>query len=151
MSLELNLPVEPFGPAAAFLLTDAQVAELGGGKRAAVKVTVEGRSVRVRLSVMGGKNCIGFSKANRDALGIAIGDEVLARIELDSAPREVAVPAELTQAMASRPVVIELFNNLTESQQNEFSTWVSSAKQQATRDRRAAKAVDLIAEGKRTP
>lgn len=145
------MPVEAFGPAAAFLLTEAQVDELGGGKRAPVTVTVNGKTVRVRLAVMDGKNCIGLSKANREALGIEIGQQVHARIQLDAAPRKVSVPPELNAAWAGRPTVIEAFNQLTESQQNEFSTWVASAKQQATRESRAAKAVESIASGKRTP
>ena len=42
---------EPHGPATAIELTDAQVATLGGGKRAAVEVTIGKASVQLRLMV----------------------------------------------------------------------------------------------------
>ena len=47
--LTLTTTLEPFGPATAIMLTDAQVEQLGGGKRAPVTVTVDGRTTRVRL------------------------------------------------------------------------------------------------------
>ena len=96
--LELTLPVEPAGPAAAFTLTDAQVAELGGGRRAPVVVTVAGRSARLRVAVMGGSLMIGLSKAARAQLEVAIGDTVAVRIELDTAERTVEVPPLLARA-----------------------------------------------------
>lgn len=43
------------GPATAIVLTDGQVDELGGGKRAAVTVTIGKTTARLRLAVMGGK------------------------------------------------------------------------------------------------
>ncbi len=63
-------------PTTAIELGDDQVATLGGGKRAAVLVTTDERSVRLRLAVMGGQNLIGISKANRATLGVEIGDEI---------------------------------------------------------------------------
>lgn len=45
--LTLTTTLEPFGPATAIILTDAQVEQLGGGKRAPVTVTVDGRTTRV--------------------------------------------------------------------------------------------------------
>lgn len=67
-------------PTTAIELGDDQVATLGGGKRAAVLVTIGERSARLRLAVMGGQNLIGISKANRAALGVEIGDEIEASI-----------------------------------------------------------------------
>ncbi len=43
MTLQIHTVLAPFGPATAIELTDAQVAELGGGKRAAVVVGIGGR------------------------------------------------------------------------------------------------------------
>ena len=63
--IEERMVAQPFGPAAAFALTDHQVDAIGGGKRAAVRVTVANRSARLRLAVMGGENVIGLSKAAR--------------------------------------------------------------------------------------
>jgi hypothetical protein len=146
--IEERMVLQPFGPAAAFVLTDDHVDALGGGKRAAVRVTVAGRSARLRLAVLGGENVIGLSKAARGELRIDIGDEVDVRIDLDAAPRLVDVPAELEAAWADHPDVVAVFQKLSYTHQREYAEWVGSAKQQATRDRRAVKAVEMLAEGR---
>lgn len=145
--IEGRMVAKPFGPAAAFVLTDQHVDTLGGGKRAPVRVTVAGRSARLRLAVMGGENVIGLSKAARAELGIEIGDEVDVRIDLDDAPRRVDVPAEMEAAWADHPDVVAAFQKLSYTHQREYAEWVGSAKQQATRDRRAARAVEMLADG----
>jgi hypothetical protein len=147
--IEERMVLRPFGPAAAFVLTDQQFNALGGGKRAAVRVTVEGRSARLRLAVMGGENLIGLSKAARADLCLEIGDEVDVRIDLDEVPRHVDVPAELQAAWADQPDVAAAFERLSYTHQREYAEWVGSAKQQATRDRRAVKAVEMLAEGRK--
>jgi hypothetical protein len=70
MTLRVHTALVPFGPAMAIELTDDQVVALGGGKRAAVVVTIGARSARLRLAVMDGRNVIGISKANRAVLGV---------------------------------------------------------------------------------
>jgi hypothetical protein len=52
------------------------VEALGGGKRAAVAVTVNGFSYRSTLAVMGGRHLIPFSSDKRAASGIAGGDAI---------------------------------------------------------------------------
>ena len=142
------MAVQAKGPAAAFVLTDEQVELLGGGKRAAVRVSVGDRSARLRLAVMGGENLVGLSKAARADLGIVIGGEVDVCIELDDTPRQVDVPNELVAAWSGQPAVSAAFEKLSYSRQREFADWVGSAKQQATRDKRAVAAVEMLAVGK---
>lgn len=140
--------VEPFGPAAAFLLTDEQVDHLGGGKRAPLVVTIADKSVRVRLAVMGGQNCIGFSKANRAALGIEIGDVVDALLTLDEAPREVEVPPTLAAALEAEPELKATFDALAYTHRKEYAVWVVEAKREETRERRVAQALEMLREGR---
>lgn len=52
--VKVKQKLKPQGSATAIILTAAQVDELGGGKRAAVTVTIGKNSVRLRLAVMGG-------------------------------------------------------------------------------------------------
>ena len=54
-----EMTIEPFGPAAALVLSDAEVADLGGGKRAAVVVTIGEQSVRLRLRIDSACVCVG--------------------------------------------------------------------------------------------
>lgn len=138
MALTIRTVLEPSGPATAIELTDAQVDELGGGKRAAVRVTIGGRSARLRLAVMGGQNLIGLSKAARAELGVEIGDEVEALIELDDAPREIEVPDDLAAALAAVPGAREAFDALAPSHRKEHVRAVLEAKKPETRERRVA-------------
>lgn len=143
MTLQLHTVLVPFGPATAIELTDAQVDALGGGKRAAVVVGIGGRSARVRLAVMDGKNVIGLSKAVRAQLGVEIGDEVDATIALDTAEREVEVPDDLATALAAAGVRAA-FDALSYSRRKELARGVAEAKRPETRERRVAAVVDEL-------
>ena len=146
-ALKVTTVLAPFGPATAIILTDAQVDELAGGKRAPVRVTIGDRSARVRLAVMGGQNCIGLSKASRAELGVDLGDEVTATIELDEAPREVEIPSELAAALAADSVAAQAFERLAFTHRKEYAVWVGEAKKAETRDRRASQALEMLRDG----
>jgi hypothetical protein len=138
MSLQIHTVLEPHGPATAIELSDDQVAELGGGKRAAVRVTIGDRSVALRLGVMGGKNLIGLSKAARAELGVEIGDTVDAVVELDTVERTVEVPADLAAALDAEPGIRAAFDALAFTPRKEYARSVADAKRQETRERRIA-------------
>ncbi|MFB7893843.1 YdeI/OmpD-associated family protein [Microbacterium sp. NPDC056044] len=140
MTLQIHTVLAPMGPATAIELTDEQVAELGGGKRAAVVVGIGGRTARVRLGVMDGRNLVGLSKAVRAELGVEIGDEVDATIDLDTAEREVEVPDDLAAALEAAGARAA-FDALTLSRRKELARGVTEAKRPETRERRVAAAV----------
>lgn len=142
-SLTLRAILHPRGPAAAIVLTDEQVEQLGGGLRAPVRVTIGDRSAAVRLGRMGGENLVGLSKANRAALGVEIGDEVDAEIALDAARREVEVPSELAEALETAGLRAA-WDALAPSRRKEHARSVAEAKQDATRERRIAKVVESL-------
>jgi hypothetical protein len=144
MTLQIHTVLVPFGPATAIELTDAQVDELGGGKRAAVVVGIGGSSARVRLGVMDGKNLIGLSKAVRGQLGVDIGDEVDATVALDTAEREVEVPDDLAAALEAAGARAA-FDALSFSRRKELARGVAEAKRPDTRERRVAAVVDELA------
>jgi hypothetical protein len=141
MTLQIHTVLGPFGPAAAIELTDEQVTELGGGKRAAVVVGIDGRTARVRLGVMDGRNVIGLSKAVRAELGVGIGDEVDATIDLDTGERVVEVPDDLAAALDAAGVRVA-FDALTYTRRKELARGVTDAKRPDTRERRVAAAVE---------
>lgn len=143
MTLHVRTTLPQNGPATAIELTDAQVEELGGGKRAAVVVRIGERVARLRLGVMGGKNLIGMSKAARAELGVEIGDTVEASIDLDSAEREITVPDDLAAALDADGLRAA-FDALAPSRRKEIVRGVTEAKQAATRERRIAAAVDSL-------
>jgi len=144
MALQIHTVLEPMGPATAIELTDEQVVELGGGKRAAVLVTIGDRTGRLRLAVMGGKNLIGLSKAARADLGVAIGDEVTASIALDTAERTVEVPEDLAAALDADPQLRAAFDKLPYTHRKEHVRAITDAKRPETRARRIAAAVEML-------
>lgn len=133
--MKVKQKLAPLGPATAIVLTDAQVDALGGGKRAAVTVTIGKRTARLRLAVMGGQNLIGISKANREALGVDIGDTVTATIELDTAPRTVELPADAAKSLAKAKLRAQ-FDALSFTHQKEHVAAINEAKKPETRAKR---------------
>ena len=143
MTLHVRTTLPANGPATAIELTEAQVDELGGGKRAAVRVRIGDQEARLRLGVMGGKNLVGLSKAARAELGVEIGDTVDAEIELDADDRVIEVPTDLASALDVAGARAA-FDALSPSRRKEFVRGIVEAKQPATRERRVQAAVDAV-------
>ena len=144
MGLTLRTVLVAAGPAAAIELTDAEVERLGGGKRAAVVVTIGGTSERLRLAVMGGRNLIGLRREVRERMAVAAGSEVDVRIDLDVAPREVTVPDDLAAALAAAGRR-DAFDRLAYTHRKEHVAAVTDAKRPETRARRIAATVAALA------
>jgi uncharacterized protein YdeI (YjbR/CyaY-like superfamily) len=62
---------------------------------------------------------------------------------------ELPVPDALAAALAIHPVAQANFAALAPSHRREYNEWIGEAKQAATLERRVAKAIELIAEGKK--
>ncbi|UOQ89074.1 YdeI/OmpD-associated family protein [Agromyces endophyticus] len=144
MTVSISTVLAPFGPATALELTDAQVDELGGGRRAAVVVGIGGRTARLRLAVMDGRNVIGISKAARAELGVEIGDAVEATVALDTAERAVEVPDDLAAALDAEPALRRSFDALSYTRRKELARGVAEAKRPETRARRIEAAVESL-------
>ncbi|MBO9534345.1 MAG: DUF1905 domain-containing protein [Solirubrobacteraceae bacterium] len=145
----IRATLHPRGPAAAVILTDAQLAEIGQGKKTpAVKVTVNGAyTFDGRIGRMGGETLLGFNKAVRTAAGVEPGDELELTILLDDGPREVELPADLAAALASDPATQAAFEALAYSHRKEFARWVGDAKKPETREKRIAETLEKVAAG----
>jgi hypothetical protein len=147
---ELNAKVtlQPRGPAAAIVLTDAQVQQVTGGpKTAPVSVEVNGHTFPGRVARMGGENLVGLNKAVRQATGVEAGDTVQVRITLDVQERTVEVPDDLTTAL-DQATATASFAGLAASHRKEYVRWITEAKRPETRAKRIAEAVELIKQGK---
>jgi Bacteriocin-protection, YdeI or OmpD-Associated/Domain of unknown function (DUF1905) len=124
---------------------------LGGGKRPRVAVTLTGagagaHSYGATIGVMAGDFLLPVSAEVRAAAGIAAGDLVDVDIELDAAPREVVVPADLAEALTREPGAREFFDGLSEGNRRRLVEQIESARTEETRGRRLAKAVEMIRE-----
>jgi len=142
-TLTIKTTLVPHGPATAIELTDAQVVTLGGGKRAAVKVTIGKASAQLRLMVMGGKNLIGLSKASREQLGVEIGNTITATIDLDSVERTVDVPDDLAAAL-KKAKLRDAFDALAFTHRKEHIRAITGAKKPETRMKRVAATVEMV-------
>jgi antitoxin component of MazEF toxin-antitoxin module len=137
------------GPAAAVVLDDAQVAAVGeGAKRFPVIATVNGYTWRTSVARMGGEFLVGLPREVRSGAGVAAGDDVEVVLELDTAPREVEVPAALAAALAADPQAKAVFDGLAFTHRKEYARWIAEAKRDETRQRRVEQAVVMIKEGK---
>jgi hypothetical protein len=125
--------------------------EVFGEARAPVHGTVNGTPFRSRLSVYGGVTYLGLRREIREAAGVDVGDELDVLIERDDVPREVDVPEALAEAFAAAPDAREIFDGLAFTHRREYATWIAEARRDDTRDRRVAKAIDMLRRGTKHP
>jgi hypothetical protein len=123
---------------------DEIVTALAGGKRPSVRVTLAGYSYQTTVGRTRGEFVFPVSAAVRDHAGIAAGDRLDVEIELDSAPREVTIPAELAGALDELPGARRAFEQLSYSNQKRHVLSIESAKSPETRQRRIAKTLDEL-------
>ena len=116
---------------------------LGGGKKPAVKVVVNGYALQSTVAVMGGKYLIGFSAAHRAASGLKGGDAIEVDIVLDDAPRTVDVPEDFAAALEVAGARAA-FDKLAYSHRKEHVRAIEDAKTAETRARRIEKAVGIL-------
>jgi antitoxin component of MazEF toxin-antitoxin module len=121
---------------------------LGAGKRPAVTVTVNGYRYRSTVASMGGVAMVSLSAEHRAGAGVAGGDEVEVDLELDTAPREVEVPADLAAALDAEPAARSTFDGLSYSNRSWHVLQVTGAKTDEARRRRIARSVDLLKQGR---
>jgi hypothetical protein len=135
--------------AAGIEVPESVVTALGSGKRAKVLVTINGYTYRSSVAPLGGAYMIGVSNEVRRAAGVAGGDIVDVEIELDTAPREVDVPADLAAALDAEPDARRTFESLSYSNKSWHTLQVAGAKTDETRQRRIAKSIEALRAGRR--
>ena len=137
--MRFSTTVELGGKTATGMEVPAEVVTaLGAGRKPAVQVTVNGHTYRSTVATMGGRFLLPLSAENRAAAGVAAGDAVEVDVELDTTPRTVEVPADLSTALDADPEVRRRFDALSYSHQRRHVLAVEGAKTDATRGRRVA-------------
>ena len=119
------------------------IEELGGGKRPLVKVTINNYTYRSAVATMDGKFMISLSAKNREAAGVAGGEEADVTVELDLEPRTVEIPEDLMAAL-NEANVLAAFEGSAPSMRKEYVRQVVEAKAQETRERRIKKIVEKL-------
>ncbi len=142
--MKFRTVVEPPEPMRGLEVPPELVESFGAGKRPPVRITVNGHTWRSRVAVMRGRYLLGLSNANRQASGVAIGDEVEVELQLDTEPRTVATPDDLAAALDAAPAARAAFDALTDSQKRQHIREVEAAKKPETRARRVEKVVRTL-------
>jgi hypothetical protein len=127
----------------------AVVDGLGGGKKPAVTVTIGSYSYRSSVAVMGGQFLIPLSAERRAESGIKGGDAVEVELTLDTEPREVVVPEDLSVALAGDAAAKAFFETLSYSNKLRHVLSITDAKTPETRQKRIDKAMDMLRSGKK--
>ncbi|HZX01556.1 YdeI/OmpD-associated family protein [Kribbella sp.] len=131
---------------AGFEVPESIVEALGGGGRPKVSATVNGFTFRTSIARMGGRYLLGVSAERRTEAGIAAGDVLDVEVELDTAPRELDVPEPLAAALAADDEAKAFWDTLSYSNRQWHVLQVTSAKTDATRERRIEKSVGMLRE-----
>lgn len=127
---------------------DEIVAALGAGKKPAVTVTINGYTYRTSIATVSGSFKVGVSAEVREAAAVRGGDEVDVEIAVDTAPREVAVPADFGAALDAEPAARATFDRISYSEKRWFVLGIEDAKTPETRQRRIDKAIERLREGR---
>jgi Domain of unknown function (DUF1905)/Bacteriocin-protection, YdeI or OmpD-Associated len=137
------------GKAATGIEVPAHVVDgLGGGKRPAVTVNINGYAYRSTVAPMGGVFMLPISAEHRAGAGLEAGDEVMVELTLDTEERTLAVPAELQVALAADAAARRFFDGLSFSKKQRFTLPIEQAKTAETRQRRVERAISDLREGR---
>lgn len=134
--------------ATGFAVPDEVVTALDSGRRPPVAVRIGAHAYRSTVAVMDGRFMVPLSAENRQAAGVAAGDDVEVELALDTAPREVEVPEDLAAALDAEPAARRTFDALSNSNRKWHVLQVTGARTDETRQRRIAKAIATLRGGR---
>lgn len=147
--MEFRTVIELGGKTATgFQVPDEVVEGLGSGKRPPVTVTIGKHTYRSTIAPMGGVFMLPLSAENRQAAGVAAGDEVIVQIELDTEPREIKVPDDFSATLDQNPMARQYFDRLSYSHKRRLMLSIEGAKAVETRQRRIDKTITMLNEGR---
>jgi len=121
-------------------------AKLGGLKgMPKVQAVIAGTPYRGSLMPMGdGTYCLGVLKSIQEAAGVGQGDTIAVELELDTAPRTVAMPADLARAIRGDRKAAAAWEALSYTNKKEMALGIDGAKRPETRERRLAQAIESL-------
>ena len=119
-----------------------------GRKRPPVTVTINGYTYRSTVAAYGDVFMLPLAAEHRTSAGVAAGDEIDVDLELDTAPRDVEVPADFAAALDADPAARATFDALSNSNRKWHVLNVEGTKNPDTRQRRIEKSVATLREGR---
>ena len=155
--LEFDAAIQTMENGGAFVDFPFDVEKLYGVKgRVPVKVTFDGIPYQGSMVRMGmPKHMLLILKEIRQKMGKGKGDRIHVTVNLDDAPRTVALPADI-EAAYKKAGVLERYRSGSYTQQKEYVVWIGDTKNPETRLRRITKSIEALratkaSKVKRTP
>jgi Bacteriocin-protection, YdeI or OmpD-Associated/Domain of unknown function (DUF1905) len=136
------------GKTAAGIEVPSKVVAALGSKRPPVRATINGFTYRTSVASMGGKFMLGVPPEFREGARVKAGDTVDVDLELDTQPREVAIPLDFSAALGRNADAKRSFDGLTYSNRRRLVIAIEAIKSPETRQRRIAKTIDQLKDGR---
>jgi hypothetical protein len=125
-----------------------EVLEVFGTRgRVPITGTINGFPFRSSLMPMGGCHRMPVNKTLREGAGVKAGDVVEVVMERDEAPRTVEPPALLKKLLGKSKTAKANWEKLPFTHKKEIAIWIDGAKQEETRARRLARAMQVLEAG----
>jgi hypothetical protein len=122
----------------------------GNRARVSVRGVINGFQFRTSIFPDGkGGHTMMVNKGMKDEGGAVPGRTVRVELERDTAPRIITIPADLKKALAKNSQASVVFKAFAPSHRRAYVDWITQAKRDETRIARIAKAVEMIAAGKK--
>ena len=134
--------------ATGFQVPNDVVVALGKGRKPPVTVTINGHTYRSTIAAYGEVSMLPLSAENRTAAGVQAGDEIDVTVEVDTAPRTVAVPKDLAAELRKDEAAKAAFDKLSYSHRRQHVMAIDEAKSDETRARRVAKTIAMLRAGR---
>src|SRR5438309_10019267 len=115
------------GNHASIEIPDKNLAEIGGNRRAPLKITINGYTYQSTATGVGGKCMVVFPTRDREASGAKAGDQVTVTLELDDGYRHVDIPETLKDTLTKKGLS-DTVHVLTYSKRKEYKRLVIDAK-----------------------
>ena len=145
---QTTLQVE--GRTATYFEVPLDVPAVFGRARPPVRVSIGDHTYRSTVAVYGGRYFVPLNRQNREAAGVAAGEEVTVELDADTEERTVELPEELRAALDGDEAARAAFESLSYSHRKEYADWVAEATREETRQRRLAKTLERLRAGDST-
>ena len=145
--------IVPIGPSGAW--SEIQIPfnvekEWGSRARVSVKGTINGFAFRSSIFPDGkGGHTMMVNKAMKEGGKAGAGDTATVEMQPDTKPRIITVPNDLKASLARNAKARAVFEAFSPSHRRAYVDWITQAKRDETRAARIAKAIAMIATGKK--
>lgn len=121
--------------------------ESGKKRHIPVVAVVNGKRARVTLvPAGGGRYRLHLNTALRKAARAEAGDVISVELRIDRESRDLPVPPDLKAGLRKHPKAWKAFQDFAPGHRRHFIQWFDSTKSAAARERRLARAVDMLLE-----